>query len=137
MQVNRYLKNKRMDHIDHALGRPVDPLAETYRNRFAIEPDAPETPHFQESDHWEFWGTIPGGLLCFRVTQAGREALRDHLKEIGDKNRLWAVYWGGFRVEKVAETRGKARYRAWLDASDAYSDLTFKDFQAASTVKLA
>lgn len=29
-EVNRYLKDKAMDHIDHALGRPVDPMDETY-----------------------------------------------------------------------------------------------------------
>ena len=137
MQVNRCLEDEQMDHIDHALGRPVDPLAVTHRNRFVIDPDAPEAPHFRTSDHWEFWGPIPGGLLCFHVTEAGREALRDHLKEIGDKNRLWAVYWCGLRVEKVAESRGQARYRAWLDASDTDPDLTFKDFQAASSVRLA
>ena len=29
--VNRYLEDKGMDRIDHALGRPVDPMRETYR----------------------------------------------------------------------------------------------------------
>lgn len=35
LRVDRYLENQAMDHIDHALGRPLDPLGETYRNFYA------------------------------------------------------------------------------------------------------
>ncbi|MCL8000024.1 hypothetical protein M8994_17445 [Brucella sp. 21LCYQ03] len=37
--VNRYLKVKALDLIDHGLGRPTFPLQETYRNYFAIVDD--------------------------------------------------------------------------------------------------
>ncbi|WP_319533384.1 hypothetical protein [uncultured Cohaesibacter sp.] len=32
--VNRSLDDKAMDAIDHALGRPVDPMSESYRNYY-------------------------------------------------------------------------------------------------------
>ena len=136
MQVNRYLKDKKMDYIDHALGRPVDPLQDTYRNRFAADAGSAEFNHMVQSSHWKFTGTIPGGLKMFEVTSAGRKALAAHLKRIGDKHRLYSVEWGGLEMTQVGTSRSNARYLKWLSVSDT-ADVPFKDFAATARVRLA
>lgn len=134
LKVNRYLKNKAMDHIDHALGRPVDPMGETSREYFAACKS--EADQFRASSHWKE-GRSDFDLVWFYVTKAGRKALADHLREIGDKNRAFTVSWGGYDMPVVAETHGQAKYRKWVEVSDALTDLTFKDFQATARVRLA
>ena len=37
LTVNRYLADPAMDDVDHALGRPLDPMRESYRNRYAVD----------------------------------------------------------------------------------------------------
>lgn len=135
-QVKRYLKDKAFDHIDHALGRPVDPLGETYREYFATDDSSSEAAQFRASEHWKE-GPRQSDMVWFYVTRSGREALAAHLKQIGDKNRLFTVSWGGYDMTEVATTRSKARYSKWLDLSDALPDLTFKEFQATARVRLA
>lgn len=134
--VNRYLKDKAMDRIDHALGRPVKPFGQTYRNYFAIDTDSDLAEQFRKSDFWDEGKTAPGGMTFFSVNWFGREALSNHLKHIGDKNRHFTVFWGGMELSVVAETRSKARYRKWLDVSDT-RDISFKEFQATASVRLA
>lgn len=136
MQVNRYLENKAMDHIDHALGRPVDPLGETYRNYFHVIGDTDLRRYFAHSPHWTCTGHTRDGAY-FAVTDAGREALAAHLKHIGDKNRRFIVSWGGYDMDVIAETPAKARYRKWLDISDTDDSLSFAKFQRQSRVRLA
>ena len=126
-QVNRYLTNKAMDHIDHALGRPVDPLAHTYRNYFYVIGDTELRRSFASSPHWQSNGTVTNGEY-FSVTDAGREALAAYLKSIGDKHRIFIVSWMGYDNEVVAETAAKARYRKWLDISDTDDTLSFRKF---------
>ena len=135
-QVNRYLENKAMDHIDHALGRPVDPLGETYRNYFYVVGDTELRRYFAGSPHWQSQGEVTNGEY-FAVTDDGREALATHLKRIGDRNRRFIVSWGGYEMEAVAETPAKARYRKWLDISDTDGSLTFAKFQRQSKVRTA
>lgn len=136
MQVNRYLENKAMDHIDHALGRPVDPFSETYRNYFAIDEDSDLAERFRASDFWDHNGTAEGGMAFFSVNWLGREALANHLKHIGDKHRLFIIEWDGMELPQIATTHGKARYRKWLDVSDT-REISFKDFARAARVRLA
>lgn len=135
MQVNRYLKDKAMDRIDHALGRPVDPMAEGYRNYFATH-EGQIADSFRASPNWQHDGAR-GSMLYFSVTSAGRRALHDHLREIGDLHRQFAVEWAGLELSVVATTRGKAKYLAYLGASDCDPDLTFKQFCAEARVRLA
>lgn len=135
-QVNRYLNDKAMDHIDHALGRPVDPLGETYRNYFYVVGDTELRRYFSCSPHWQSDGVVTDGEY-FSVTDAGRQALSAHLRAIGDKHRLWIVSWGGYAMEVVAESASKARYRKWLDISDVDDSLTFAKFQRQSKVRAA
>lgn len=134
LNVNRHLKDKAMDHIDHALGRPVDPMGETYRAYFAA--CASEADAFRASPHWRE-GQSASGLVWFYVTPAGRAALAAHLRGIGDKTRAFVVSWGGYETQVAAETRAAAKYRRWLEISDALPDLTFKAFQATARVRVA
>jgi pantothenate synthetase len=80
MSVNRYLDDETFDDMDHALGRPVDPLADTYRNRYIAAIDSKQAQHMAASAHWLDHG-IQHGYHCFSVSDAGRAALRDHLLE--------------------------------------------------------
>ena len=135
MQANRCLKDKAMDRIDHALGRPLDPMAESYRNWFAANADSPEAAEMAASPHWLERGSH-SDLRCFSVTDAGRCALRDHLREIGDQHRLWEVTFDGITSTCVESSRSKARYSKWLDWSDS-CDISFGDFARHARVRLA
>ena len=132
-QVNRYLKDKAMDHIDHALGRPVDPMVESFRNYFYVVGDTDLRREMAESPHWTD-DNGKGGGCYFAVTDAGRAALAEHLRTIGDKHRKWIVSYAGYEMETVATTAAKARYSKWLDVSDTDDSLTFAKFQRASKV---
>jgi hypothetical protein len=135
-EVNRYLENKAMDHIDHALGRPVDPMAETYRNYFYVIGDTELRRSMAASPHWRSDGKVSSGEY-FSVTDEGRRALAEHLRKIGDKNRRWVVSWGGYEMPVVAISRAKARYSKWLDISDTDDGLSFSRFQRESKVRAA
>jgi hypothetical protein len=135
-KVDRYLKDKAMDHIDHALGRPVDPTAESYRNYFYVIGDTDLRRHMASSPHWQS-DSATGEGEYFSVTDEGRSALAAHLKAIGDKHRLWVVSYGGYQMETVATTAAKARYSKWLDISDTDDSLTFGQFQRNSKVRAA
>lgn len=130
MQVNRYLKNKDMDHIDHALGRPVDPINGGHRNYFYSMVEGDERfppPYWQDR-----------GKGYYSVTHEGREALSDHLREISDKHRLYIVSYKDTDMTPIAATsRSRARYRKWLDVSDLDDGLTFAHFLRKSKVRLA
>ena len=129
-QVNRYLKDKAIDHIDHALGRPVDPLSETYRNYFATS-----EPEFSDDPHWTLTGKR-GDMYYYSVSQEGRKALKSHLDEIGDKHRLFVVSVDGVDMSPApATTHSKARYSAWLSL-DGW-EISFREFQKISRVRLA
>ncbi|MCO5153349.1 MULTISPECIES: hypothetical protein [unclassified Shinella] len=134
--VDRYLKNKAFDHIDHALGRPVDPLVESHRNYFATDKDSGIAKGFAASPFWALNG-IRDDMAFYRVTPAGREALVKHLKEIGDKHRLYDVTYQGQTQSIVAISASKAKYRIWLDISDCFCDLTFGAFTRQASVRLA
>lgn len=131
MKVNRTLKDEAMDRIDHALGRPCDPLVETYRNHYAT--DDPEG--FAGSPHW-CKTARHGDMIFYSVTDQGRAALKAHLREIGDRHRLYVVRLDGQDMNpRAAKSHGAARYDAWLDVSDC-SDISFRDFQKRSRVRL-
>ncbi|WP_422057745.1 hypothetical protein [Sphingomonas sp.] len=136
MEVNRYLNDKAMDHLDHALGRPVDPLGESYRNYFYVIGETDLRREMAASAHWVSRGEAGDGEY-FAVTDEGRAALAAHLKAIGDMHRRWIVSYGGYDMPTVAETASKARYAKWLDISDVDGDLTFARFQRQSKVRAA
>lgn len=136
MQVNRSLKDKAMDHIDHALGRPVDPMVETYRNRFITNRDDQNARDFRASPHWQEY-RVDDRSAGFQVTEAGRAALRDHLKAIDDPWRSYIVSYDGYDMPQVGKSHGNAKYRKWCSISDAITDLTFAEFCKTARVRLA
>jgi hypothetical protein len=137
LTVNRYLYDRAMDHIDHALGRPLDPLKETYRNHFAA--GASLAAELDKSPHWEH---TPGsaGLQYFRVTDAGRQALADHLKAIRDPHRAFRVTVtdgdGDWSATVVAKSHGQARYLYWLELRDCSYWPRFGDFLHHTSCRL-
>ncbi len=134
--VNRYLKDKAFDQMDHALGRPVDPLRESFRNYYAIGNNAPQAKVFASSPFWALDGTTACGMSYFSVTNAGRKALAAHLKTLEEQWRAYLVTYDGFSDIVAATSHAKAKYRKYLDVSDAFCDLTFKDFSASARVRL-
>lgn len=134
--VNRYLKDKAFDHIDHALGRPVDPMRESYRNYFAAGVDSRNAKEFNVSPNWELFSQRDD-MAYFGVTLAGRKALAAHLKQLGDKHRLYDVTYEGRTQAVVAVSAAKAKHRLWLDISDCFCDLTFARFTKSASVRLS
>lgn len=132
--VNRSLEDARFDHIDHALGRPFDPLGETYRNHFAVDGGSDLAGQFERSSHWTKVAEAPGRMVFFSVTKEGREALAAHLRELGSPDRLYRVSFAGFSDTIVAPTAGKAKYRRYLSMSDCFCDLSFLDFCKGASV---
>lgn len=134
--VNRYLKDRHFNRIDHALGRPLDPMAETYRNHYATDNDA-LAAKLRASDHWDNGTGKVGGMIFFHVTPLGRQALSDHLREIGSPHRLYQITWDGWTMTQVAKSPSAARYAKWLDLSDSYPELPFVEFLRTSRVRVA
>lgn len=133
--VNRYLEDKAMDHIDHALGRPFDPMVESYRSHFVC--GGALADQMAASPHWSEANTLPGGLRAFLVTPAGREALAAHLKSLPNPLRKYEVTFEGHRWSCVALSVGKAKYQQWLQVCDCVPDLSFFDFCRAAKVRSA
>lgn len=82
MEADLYLKDKTFDRMHHALGRPVDPLGETYRNFLAAGLDYKEINDMIDTGHWCDHGRF-GLVRLLSVTDAGRQALKGHLDELG------------------------------------------------------
>lgn len=137
LTVNRSLADKAMDKIDHALGRPLDPLKETYRDHYAVDKDSAIAAEFRDSPHWEE-GRASGlnqKMAWFYVTDAGRSALASYLKSIGDAHKSFNVSFRGYDGSVVAKTRSEARYSRFLEIADVDPDLTFKEFCKTATVR--
>lgn len=131
--VNRCLNDEMMDRIDHALGRPLDPTKETYRNFYAT--DGALADIMAVSPFWKEGKS--GTLRYFYVTEAGCRALAEHLRAIGDQHKAFIVQFDGFTQTVVATSRAKARYSYFLDVSDSWSDLEFKDYCRRVSVRAA
>ena len=133
-QVNRYLADRDMDRIDHALGRPCDPMAETYRNHYATDMDHDLATRMAADPCWHM-GPRVGNMVFFHVTDHGRRALKTHLRDIGDAHRLYDVSLDDYPPRQIAATsRSKARYDAWLKAD---LDMPFGEFCKRSRVTLS
>lgn len=133
--VNRYLNDKAMDRIDHALGRPIWPLRESYRNHFAVSVGSRLSKEFDASPYWE-GGREFGQMASYYVTDAGRQALAKHLAELPQQHHAFIVTFGDFSRVMPAETAAKARYAYYLEVSDCF-DLKFGEFSKRTTVRRA
>jgi hypothetical protein len=132
--VNRYLSSKRYDRIDHALGRPIFPLRETYRNHYATDAGGEIARKFDRSPFWQHNGT-QGRMAFYAVTDTGRQALADYLAKDKRPWRAYEISFDGFTGIVPARNRRAARYACFLEASDTRSDLSFIDFVKQSTVR--
>jgi|GEM_PF-1265848 len=132
--VNRYLKDKAMDHIDHALGRPVYPLSETYRNHFATDVGSADADAFLLSPNWQLDGAS-GEMAFFSVTENGRWALSEHLMTIGDPWKPFEISFEGFVSIVPAKSRSSAKYAKYLAIGDCLGDMRFGDFVKKVTVR--
>ncbi len=133
LKINRHLADEAMNAIDHALGRPLDPLAETYRNYYAAPVDL--AAEFARTPHWEVGPPMTGGLIPCVVTDGGRRALADHLVEIGDAHRAYAITFDGHTITVVGTSASKARYSYFLDIRDCVPGITFGEFCRRSRVR--
>lgn len=134
--VNRYLTDKAMDHIDHALGRPVWPERESYRNYFATDVRSGTAAKFEASSHWELQSVTPDAMGFYSVTADGRAALAAYLAD-HDRHRPFVVTFNGISTIAPAKSAAKARYATFLDVRDVYCDLTFGDFARHTSVRVA
>lgn len=80
--INRALVDPMMDDIDHALGRPAQPLAETYRDHFALDASSNQAIAKLRSSPFSNEGRSSDQVVFFHVSEAGRRALHDHLKAL-------------------------------------------------------
>ncbi|RAI45270.1 hypothetical protein [Rhodoplanes roseus] len=126
LRVNRCLADEAMEAIDHALGRPLDPLVETHRNYFAAPPVL--AAQFAATPHWDVGSPMPGGIVSCRVTEEGRRALAAYLLQAGDPHRAFEVLYDSHTTTVVATTPGRAKYSYFLDLRDSFSELTFAEF---------
>ena len=132
-RVNRYLKDKAFDHMDHALGRYFDPAGETHRNHFATEAGGELADEFNRSPFWALSGQ-QHGMAYYYVTEAGIAALKDHLAEHAPTT-AFVVSFDGYSSTLVAATASAAKYKSWRCVSDVNSDLTFIEFCRSARVR--
>lgn len=137
MQVNRCLENKDMDHIDHALGRPINPMVDSFRNYFYVCGDTELRKGMTNSPNWEGDGKGSPNGEYFTVTTAGRAALATHLRDIKDPHRLYVVSYDGYHSVVIGTSQSNAKYSKWLNLSDVCADLTFSEFLRKSKARLA
>ncbi|WP_426235784.1 hypothetical protein [Pararhizobium sp. DWP1-1-3] len=132
--VNRSLKDKSMDHIDHALGRPIFPLQESYRNYFATDANGAQARSFSASLNWKKTGQRDD-MAFFSVTDLGRHTLVDHLKTLEKPWKAFVVSFDGYTKIVPAQSRSAAKYSWWLEISDCWNDLRFIDFAKHARVR--
>jgi hypothetical protein len=139
-QINRSLKDKMFDRIDHALGRPVDPVSKTYRNFFSTDPNSEIGRMLEASGYWDLSYGLDGTVAGFCVNSFGREALKQHLSEVGDKHREYEIFLDDRKLgvnpsdepmAVIAESASKAKAAAYREFSDIFSEVTFKEFMEA------
>ena len=133
MEENRSLKCKHMDSLDHALGRPTNPHREGSRNFFGVEIGCDDAVKMKSDPNWvhtrDFMGTSG-----FAVSDAGKSAIYDYLQANWTPPRRYNVSWGESLRTIQAETRSKAKYRAWLEMD--FIDLSFGDYAKNATARL-
>lgn len=134
-RVNRYLKDKAFDHMDHALGRHFDPAGETFRNYFATEAGGVLAQQFDASPWWALSG-VRHDMAYYHVTDAGIAALKEHLAE-NAPIKAFVVSFNGYSETVTAKTASAAKYDYWVCVSDVYCDLKFIEFARQARVRRA
>ena len=134
VENNRSLADKGMDALDHALGRPTNPHSATTRNFFGVAVGCNEAKAMKENPNFihtrDFMGTSG-----FAVSDEGKVALSVYLKANWTPPRRYNVAWGESLRTIQADTRAKAKYRAWLEMD--FVDLTFGEYAKNASARLA
>jgi hypothetical protein len=132
-QNNRSLADKRLDSIDHALGRPTN-AHDTTRNFFGVEVGCDDAEAMKEDPYWvhtrDFMGTSG-----FAVSEEGKRALMGYLHDNWTPPKSYTVTWNDSAGVVVAPTRSKAKYRRWLDLD--FVGLKFGEFAKTATAHVA
>lgn len=134
MQNNRSLEDQRFDEIDHALGRPNNPCFETSRNFFGVEVGSAKAKELQADPYWQHTRDF-AGTSGFIVSEAGKVALAEYLKDNWTPPKRYDVTWAGITQTVTADKPGQAKYQLWLDCE--FTDLPFGDFVKAATARVA
>lgn len=132
-RVNRYLKDKAFDHMDHALGRHFDPAGETFRNYFATEAGGELAKEFDASPWWALNG-VRNDMAYYHFTDAGIAELKAHLT-IHAPISAFVVSFNGYSSTVTAKSASAAKYDYWLGINDIYCDLTFIEFCRSARVR--
>jgi hypothetical protein len=132
-RVNRYLKDKTFDRMDHALGRYFDPAGETHRNYFAVQAGSDLASEFNRSPYWALSGQ-QGDMAYYYVTDAGIAALKAHLAEFAPIS-AFVVWFDGHSRTIAAKSSSAAKYSYWMEISDICSGLTFIGFCRRARVR--
>lgn len=137
MQVNRYIKdNPALNDVDHALGRPFQPF-DTYRSHYAT--DCPEqVEEFRKSEWWTegLHNSKLGTMRFFHVTEKGRKALADELKNTEKYGRLYSITSKGHDGENLvmAKSPSQAKYKSYCAADIDW--MTFVEYCSEIRVRL-
>ncbi len=143
--VSRNLADKEMQRISHALGHPIDPFNKETRNYFASSRGSSTSDKMAAS---AFWEEHPGyeDMQIFLVTDEGRLALDQALADEPDPQREYEVTIKASKLDldgkdgkfySYGRNHSNARYRYWLELTDAIEGITFKEFCQASSIRLS
>lgn len=133
MKNNRSLDCKRMDALDHALGRPTN-THDTNRNFFGVEAGCDDADAMKADPYWihtrDFMGTSG-----FAVSAEGKAALQKYLRANWTPPKSYNVTWGESTRNIIAQKASAAKYRAWLEMD--FTDLTFGEYVKNATARVA
>jgi hypothetical protein len=114
-----------MDELDHALGRPDDPVLDTTRNFFGVGEDDACVDDMKNNPHWKL-SRVFMGTAGFVVSTEGKVALHEYLHKNWTPPKRYDVTWMDSTQTIVAKTAGAAKYSLWLDCD--FTDLPFGEF---------
>ncbi|AZV00364.1 hypothetical protein IQ24_01803 [Paracoccus sulfuroxidans] len=127
-KCNVRITSKHFHELHHALGYPwpEEIMGETYRNHFATDAGSDTADCMRASPHWT-GGTEKFGMTFFHVTQDGKRALLEHMRDSVDLPARFEITYHGHNWREIvaARSRSAAKYGAYLDAD---SGDTFGEF---------
>ena len=118
-KCNVRIDDKHFQEMHHALGCPWpdEIMGETYRNYFACDLESETSGRMRESSHWS-GGSTKFESTCFHVTDAGKSALREYMRQNISTPALYSITYKHHEGENIvsAKSRSAARYAAYLNA---------------------
>tara|TARA_R110000796_G_scaffold135042_3_gene251177 strand:+ start:5086 stop:5550 length:465 start_codon:yes stop_codon:yes gene_type:complete len=119
-KCNVRIDHKHFQEMHHALGCPWpdEIMGETSRNHFACDGTHGSTSdRMRSSAHWSN-GSGKFGMTYFHVTDAGKSALREYMRQNISTPALYSITYKHHEGENIvsAKSRSAARYAAYLNA---------------------